>query len=89
MAIIQFKQLHQTSFYLALQILILELVFTIISLLLTTIVASVGHWTLGLPFCTITGGLFLFFFQFRQYLMLVFVCAPFSCPSDTPNPEIK
>ncbi len=75
--IIKFKQLHQTSFYLALQIIILELVFTIISLPFTTIVASVGHWTLGLPFCNVTGALFLFFFQFRQYLMLVFVCDRF------------
>ena len=75
--IIKFKRLHQTTFFLTLQVAILDFSFALI-IFPTAVISTIdGQWSLGLHMCAITGGVFSFTFQLRYCLMFVFVCDRF------------
>ncbi len=75
--IIKFKHLHQTTFFLTLQVAILNFSFALI-IFPTAVISTIdGQWSLGLHMCFVTGGVFIFTFNHRYWLMFVFVCDRF------------
>ena len=69
----KFKVLHETTFYLALQVVIIDLGITVLVTPLTVINAIAGHWILGPVFCEMTSFLVTFTRQSRSNIMFVFV----------------
>ncbi|XP_064389698.1 alpha-1A adrenergic receptor-like [Halichondria panicea] len=75
--IIRFKHLHQTTFVLTLQVAIIDCLYVLI-IFPTAVISTIdGHWSIGLDMCNITGGVFSFTFNLRNWLMFVFVCDRF------------
>ncbi len=72
--IIKFKHLHQTTYFLALQVAIIDSLFVLIFVSAAVIN---GQWSFGFHICNITGGVFVCIFQLRNWLMFVFVCDRF------------
>ena len=69
----KFKILRQTNFYLALQVVVVDLASV---LFVTPITATNGfaqEWILGPGFCTLSAFVIYFLQQSRQYLMFLFV----------------
>ncbi len=75
--IIKFKNLQQTTFFLALQVAIFDFFFVLIVMPAAIISTIDGQWSTGFHTCNITGGVFLLIFQLRNWLMFVFVCDRF------------
>ncbi len=74
--IIKFKHLKQTTFFLALQVVISDLLFALFSP--AVFVSTIdGQWSIGIQTCNISGGVFAFIFHIRQWIMFVFVCDRF------------
>ena len=69
----KFKVLRQTTYYLALQVVIIDLCITLIVTPLTVINAIAGQWILGPVLCSMTSFLVIFTRQSRNSLMFVFV----------------
>ena len=65
-----FKQLWQRSFFLALQAIVINLVFTALVLPTVVVTSILRSWVFGSAMCGIIGGSNTFFFT-GQYLMLV------------------
>ena len=75
--IIKFKHLQQTTFFLALQVAIVDLLY-VITITPAAITATIGgRWITGKHTCIISGGEFVFIYQLRNWLMFVFVCDRF------------
>ncbi len=75
--IIKFKHLHQTTFVLTLQVAIINCSYVLI-IFPTAVISTIdGQWSIGLHTCNITGGVFTFAFNLRNWLMFVFVCDRF------------
>ncbi len=71
--IIKFKHLQQTTFFLALQVAILDFLY-VITITPAAIVGTIGgQWITGKYTCIISGGEFVFIYQLRNWLMFVFV----------------
>ena len=71
--VIKFKHLQQTTFFLALQVAIVDFLYTLF-FMPTAITSTIGgQWSIGLHTCIISGGVFSFIFQHRNWLMFVFV----------------
>ncbi len=71
--IIKFKFLRQITFFLALQVAILDFLF-VLTLTPATIISTIGgQWITGIHTCIISGGEFMFIYQLRNGLMFVFV----------------
>ena len=75
--IIKFKHLQQTTFFLALQVAIFDFLFVLIFSPAAVISTINGQWSIGVNICNVSGGVFSFIFQFRQWIMFVFVCDRF------------
>ena len=71
--IVKFKVLRQTTFYLALQVVITDLGLTVMVTPVTVINATAGQWILGPALCKISILLISFLRQSRNSLMFVFV----------------
>ncbi len=75
--IIKFKHLQQTTFFLALQLAILDFSY-VVTFTPAAITATIGgQWITGIHTCIISGGEFVFIYQLRNWLMFVFVCDRF------------
>ncbi len=75
--ILKFKHLRQTTFLLAMQLLILDLV-VVASFVPSSILGALqGQWIMGLPFCRIFHAEFAFTLRLREGLMFIFVCDRF------------
>ncbi len=75
--IIKFKHLQQTTFFLALQLAILDFSY-VVTFMPAAITATIGgQWITGKHTCNISGGEFIFIYQHRNWLMFVFVCDRF------------
>ncbi len=75
--IIKFKHLQQITFFLALQVAILDFLF-VLTLTPAAITSTIGgRWITGIHTCIISGGEFAFIYQFHNWLMFVFVCDRF------------
>ncbi len=71
--IIKFKHLQQTTFFLALQLAILDFSY-VVTFTPAAITATIGgQWITGIHTCIISGGGFMFIYQLRNGLMFVFV----------------
>lgn len=69
--VIRFKQLRQRAFYLALQLVVLNLVFTV-SVLPSVAVSSIARkWILGDVMCQIIGSINEIFFPVHYFIVLV------------------
>ena len=69
--IARFKELRQRSFFLALQLIVINLVYTVL-LLPTVVVGSIVHsWVFGPVMCTIIGGYNDFFFSCHFIMLIV------------------
>ena len=69
----KFKSLHQTTFYLALQVVIVDLCITLLQFPTTTANVIADRWVFGAAGCP-SIGFFLFTFRnMRNFLMFVFV----------------
>ena len=75
--IIKFKHLQQTTFFLALQVSILDFFYVLIFMPSAIISTIDGQWSTGFHTCNINGGVFSLIFQLRSSLMFVFVCDRF------------
>ena len=75
--ILKFKHLRQTTFLLAMQLLILDLGISISYVPAALLSAANGRWILGLPMCAIVHAVILFTYELRGWLMFVFVCDRF------------
>ena len=75
--VLKFKHLRQTTYYLALQLIIIDLVICIFFTPITVINAFAGRWILGLNFCRIVGAVNSFLRQMRNLFMFIFVCDRF------------
>ncbi len=75
--ILKFKHLRQTTFLLALQLVIVDLVLALTFTPLSILGAVNGRWVLGLSFCRVVYTEIVFVYQFRGWLMFVFVCDRF------------
>ncbi len=74
--IIKFKHLQQTTFFLALQVVISDFLFALFRP--AAVISTIdGQWSIGIQTCNISGGVFAFLFQLRQWIMFVFVCDRF------------
>ncbi len=85
--ILKFKHLRQTTFLLAMQLVILDFVLSMTFTPLSIVGAVNERWILGLQFCRIANVVILFTYQFRGWLMFTFVFdrfwtvfAPFQYP---------
>ncbi len=71
--IVAVKALHQTAYFLTFQVVMIDLLLTIIATLISTVGALAGKWTMGPEFCSIS----LFFLHIlrhsRYWMMFVFV----------------
>ncbi len=76
--IIKFKHLQKTTFFLALQMAIFDFLFILIFSPAAVISTIDGKWSIGSHTCNISGGVFAFIYQLRQWIMFVFVCDRFS-----------
>ena len=75
--IIKFKHLQQTTFFLALQLAILDFSY-VVTFTPAAITATIGgQWITGIHTCIISGGEFVFIYQLRNWLMFVFICDRF------------
>ncbi len=86
--IAKFKHLRQTTYFLALQLIIIDLVYTCTNSLVSIISAIARQWILGLGLCQFTGNFFDVLIFLRSSLMFVFVCDRFCCvfiPFDYPR----
>lgn len=67
------KSLHQTAYFLTLQVVVIDLLLTVIATPVSTVGALAGKWTMGPEFCSIS----LFFLHIlrhsRYWMMFVFV----------------
>ncbi len=71
--IIKFKHLQQTTFFLALQVIISGFLFALFRP--AAVISTIdGQWSTGIQTCNISGGVFAFLFQLCQWIMFVFVC---------------
>ena len=71
--VIKFKHLQQTTFFLALQVAIVDFLYTLL-FMPTAIISTIGgRWSIGLHTCIISGGVFSLIFQYHNWLMFVFV----------------
>ncbi len=71
--VIKFKHLQQTTFFLALQVAIVDFLYTLL-FMPTAITSTIGgRWSIGLHTCIISGGVFSLIFQYHNWLMFVFV----------------
>ena len=71
--VIKFKHLQQTTFFLALQVAIVDILYVLI-IMPTAIISTIGgRWSIGLHTCIISGGVFSLIFQYHNWLMFVFV----------------
>ena len=69
--VIKFKKLHQRAFYLALQLIVVNLVYTL-SVLPATVVGSIARqWILGDIMCPIIGTMGAVFYTFQFFMVLV------------------
>lgn len=75
--ILKFRHLRNITFFLALQLLLIDLLYTVFSTPITIISAASGKWIMGLPFCSLTGFLLTIDWQMRSILMFVIVCDRF------------
>ncbi len=75
--ILRFKHLRRTTFFLTLQLLLVDLLDTMFLTPVIIVNALAGKWIMGLPFCTLTGSVVIFDFQMRNLLMFVIVCDRF------------
>ena len=71
--VLKFKHLHQTTFFLALQVIIIDLTFAIITTPIVIASAQAGEWILGLHFCYISGAINAFLRKMRSLIMFVLV----------------
>ena len=69
----RFKILRQTTFYLALQVVVVDLASVLFITPITTTNGIAQQWILGSVFCTISTFVIYFLQQSRQYLMFLFV----------------
>ncbi len=71
--IIKFKHLQQTTFFLALQVAIVDFLYTLF-FMPTAITSTIGgQWSIGLHTCIISSATFSLVFQYHNGLMFVFV----------------
>ena len=74
---LRFKHLRQTTFILALQVIIVNLATTLLATPISIINAQAGDWILGAAFCNISGAALNFLYQMRSWLMFTLVCDRF------------
>ena len=71
--VIRFKKLHQRAFYLALQLIVINLVYTL-SVLPATVVGSIARqWILGDIMCPIIGTLSAVFYPLHFFMVFVLI----------------
>lgn len=75
--IIKFKHLQHTTFMLALQVVMLDWLFSLTLTPVAVISTISGTFILGSNMCIASGGEFGLIFQLRNWLMFVFVCDRF------------
>ena len=71
--IIRSKRLHQITFYLAFQVVVVDLLTTVLIYPVTITSAIAGQWVMGLELCWITAYSQSLLRQGRNWMMLVFV----------------
>ena len=71
--VLKFKHLHQTTFFLALQVIIIDLTYAVITTPAVITSAQAGEWILGLHFCYISGAINVFLRKMRSLIMFVLV----------------
>ncbi len=75
--IANFKHLRQTTYLLALQLILVDLVYTCMNSSVSIISAAFKKWILGTGLCQFTGNMFIFLQFLRSFLMFIFVCDRF------------
>ncbi len=75
--ILRFKHLRETTFLLAMQLIILSLVFIVIYTPLLVVNGIEGQWALGLPLCQAFLAIFFLLYHLRSWITFVFVCDRF------------
>ena len=74
---LRFKHLRQTTFILALQVIIVNLAITLLVTPISISSAQAGDWILGATFCRISGAAISFLYQMRSCLMFTLACDRF------------
>ena len=74
---LRFKHLRQTTFILALQVIIVNLAYTLLVIPISISSAQAGDWILGATFCRISAAAISFLYQMRNCLMFTLVCDRF------------
>ena len=75
--IIKFKHLRQTTFILALQVILVNLLSTLLATPIAIANAQAGEWILGVTFCNVSGAALNLLYQMRNWLMFMLVCDRF------------
>ena len=71
--ILKFKHLHQTTFFLALQVVLIDTVYSVTTIPVAIANAQAGGWILGLHFCNVNGAMNAFYRKMRNLVMFVLV----------------